>query len=217
MVNVSHRGTSAVNVSHRGTSAVNVSHRGTSVVNVSHWGTSVVNVSHWGTSVVNVSQWGTSVVNVSHGGTSVVNVSHGGTSVVNVSHGGTSVVNVSHWGTSVVNVSHWGTPVVSFLVQLLLGIILLLILTIFHLLMIRPKKNSIFGIHDALGFWYFYQLKVGLSSLSSHKRCHNFIDTPSDKYVHNQDILFLCPFFATLSETLTINLMQFYKNIIWLI
>ena len=50
-----------------------------------------------------------------------------------------------------------------------------------HILsLIRPKKKNIFGIQDPLGLQYLLQLRVGLSFLRYHKKCHNFIDTPSD-------------------------------------
>ena len=48
-----------------------------------------------------------------------------------------------------------------------------------HLLSLtRPKIKSTFGIHDALGLRYRFQLKVNLSPLRSHKRRHKFSDTP---------------------------------------
>ena len=51
-----------------------------------------------------------------------------------------------------------------------------------HILsLIRPEKKSIFGIHDPSGLRNLFQLRVGLSPLRYHKKCHNFIDTPSDK------------------------------------
>ena len=43
--------------------------------------------------------------------------------------------------------------------------------------LIRPKGKNIFGIHDPLGLRYLLQLRVGLSLLRYHKKCHNFIDT----------------------------------------
>ena len=47
-----------------------------------------------------------------------------------------------------------------------------------HLLsLIRPKITSTFGIHDALGLRYLFQLTVNLSPLRSHKRRHNFSDS----------------------------------------
>ena len=45
----------------------------------------------------------------------------------------------------------------------------------------RPVKKSIFGIHNPHGTRYIYQLRVGLSGLKSHKKSHNFSDTPDDK------------------------------------
>ena len=74
--------------------------------------------------------------------------------------------------------------------------------------LIRPKKKNIFGIHDPLGLRYLLQLRVGLSCLRHHKKCHNFIDTPSDKCLCNHGIedtnhfLFSCPFFAAQRATL---------------
>ena len=54
--------------------------------------------------------------------------------------------------------------------------------------LIRLKGKNIFGKHDALGLRYLPQLRVGLSLLRYHKKCHNFIDTPSDKCLCNHDI-----------------------------
>ena len=72
-----------------------------------------------------------------------------------------------------------------------------------HLLsLIRPKIKSTFGIHDALGLRYLFQLRVNLSPLRSHKKRHNFSDTPSETCECNlgiEDIrhfLFECPFYA---------------------
>ena len=42
----------------------------------------------------------------------------------------------------------------------------------------RPEKKSIFNIHD--GIKWIFQIIVGLSSLKSHKKSHNFQDTPDD-------------------------------------
>ena len=73
-----------------------------------------------------------------------------------------------------------------------------------HLLsFFRPKKQCIFGIHDPLGVHYLFQLRVGLSPLRSHKKLHNFMDTPLDICSCNQSIentshfLFECPLYAT--------------------
>ena len=46
--------------------------------------------------------------------------------------------------------------------------------------LIRPKKKNIFGVHDPIGLRYLFQLRVNLSHLRSHKKSHNFIDTPSE-------------------------------------
>ena len=86
--------------------------------------------------------------------------------------------------------------------------------------LIRPKGKNIFGLHDPLGLRYPLQLRVGLSLLRYHKKCHNFIDTPSDECLYNDGIedtnhfLFLCPFFATQRVTLAssvIQILQKYK------
>ena len=80
--------------------------------------------------------------------------------------------------------------------------------------LIRPKGKNIFGIHDPLGLRYLLQLRVGLSLLRYHKKCHNFIDTPSDKCLCNHGIedtnhfLFLCLFFATQRTTLSGSVIQ---------
>ena len=72
-----------------------------------------------------------------------------------------------------------------------------------HLLaFFRPKKRSIFNIHDPWVIRFLFQLRLGLSPLRSHKKRHNFLDTPSDLCLCNTDIedtkhfLFKCPFYA---------------------
>ena len=37
-----------------------------------------------------------------------------------------------------------------------------------------------YNIHDPTGVKWMFQLRVGLSSLKSHKKSHNFADTPND-------------------------------------
>ena len=55
---------------------------------------------------------------------------------------------------------------------------------------------------------YLFQWRVSLSPLRSHKKRHNFIDTPSDKCLCNRGIedskhfLFSCPLFAAQRITL---------------
>ena len=46
--------------------------------------------------------------------------------------------------------------------------------------LIRPPKKTIFGIHDPFGIKILFQLRLGLSSLKSHKKRHKFLDTPSE-------------------------------------
>ena len=88
-----------------------------------------------------------------------------------------------------------------------------------HILsLIRPKKKNIFDIHDPLGLRYLLQLRVGLSFLRYHKKCHNFIDTPSDISLCNRGIedtnhfLFLCPFFALQRATLASSVIQILQK-----
>ena len=66
----------------------------------------------------------------------------------------------------------------------------------------RPKPKRIFGIHDPTGVRYLFQLRLGLSPLRSHKKRHNFLDTPSDDCLcktgkeTTEHFLFTCPFYA---------------------
>ena len=81
--------------------------------------------------------------------------------------------------------------------------------------LIRPKAKSIFGIHDPLGLRYLLQLRVNLSPLRSHKRRHNFTDTPSETCHCNQDhFLFSCHFYANQSASLAISVIGIRKSII---
>ena len=67
----------------------------------------------------------------------------------------------------------------------------------------RPKKRSIFSVHDPTGIRFLFQLRLGLSPLRSHKRRHKFDDTPSDVCLckigveDTKHFLFRCPFHAT--------------------
>ena len=50
-----------------------------------------------------------------------------------------------------------------------------------HLLsLFRPAQKSIFNVYDPSGTKFIYQLRLGLSKLRSHKKNHNFADTPTD-------------------------------------
>ena len=80
--------------------------------------------------------------------------------------------------------------------------------------------KSIFGIHDPLGLRYLFQLRVSLSPLRSHKRQHNFMDTPSEICLCNRGIedtshfLFSCLFYATQRTILAasvISILQKYN------
>ena len=88
-----------------------------------------------------------------------------------------------------------------------------------HLLfLIRPKIKSTFGIHYALGLRYLFQLRVNLSPLRSHKRRHNFSDTPSETcecnlgIEDNRHFLFECPFYAIQRVTLVVNVIDILQR-----
>ena len=55
---------------------------------------------------------------------------------------------------------------------------------------IKPKKTNNFGISSKMDLKHIYQLRVGLSVLSMHKRLHNFADTADA----------LCPFMDGLED-----------------
>ena len=80
--------------------------------------------------------------------------------------------------------------------------------------LIRPKGKHIFGIHDPLGLRYLIQLRVGLSFLRCHNKCHNFIANPSENCLCNNGIedtshfSFSCPFFAAQRATLASSAIQ---------
>ena len=66
----------------------------------------------------------------------------------------------------------------------------------------RPKRKSIFNIHDPTGIRCIFQLRVGLSPLRQHKVRHMFADTPTDSCscgIGTEDtkhFLFSCPLYA---------------------
>ena len=59
---------------------------------------------------------------------------------------------------------------------------------------------------------------MGLSCLRYHNKCHNFIDTPSDKCLCNHGTedtyhyIFLCPFFAAQRATLASSVIQILQK-----
>ena len=75
----------------------------------------------------------------------------------------------------------------------------------------RPKGKIIFNIYDPKGIKYLFQLRLGLSSLRSHKNNHNFLDTPSSSCLCKTGIedtyhfLFKCPFDASHRAVLAAN------------
>ena len=78
-----------------------------------------------------------------------------------------------------------------------------------HILsLIRPVRKAVFGIHDPMHIRHIFQLRVGLSHLRSHKKHHNFVDTPTDKCLCKQGVedtrhfLLHCPFYAIHREKL---------------
>ena len=82
-------------------------------------------------------------------------------------------------------------------------------------------KKSIFSIHNYNGIKWIFQLRVGLSPLKSHKKRHEFPDTPNDECActlseTTQHFLLKCPIynvhrlilFQTLNPILLANGLQ---------
>ena len=73
---------------------------------------------------------------------------------------------------------------------------------------IKPEAHSIFKIHDPDNVKYLFQLRVGLSLLKSHKKNHNFRDTPNDDChcgagtESTEHFLLICPLFTRQREDL---------------
>ena len=88
-----------------------------------------------------------------------------------------------------------------------------------HILsLIRPKIKSTFGVHDPLGLPYLFQLRVNLSPLRSHKRHHNFADTPSEICECDQGVectrhfIFECPRYANHRATLAVSVIDILQR-----
>ena len=86
---------------------------------------------------------------------------------------------------------------------------------------IKPHQaQSIFKIHDPENLKFVYQLRVGLSQLKSHKKNHNFQDTPTDicqcgtGMETTEHFLITCPNYVRQRETLisTMNPVLNSKN-----
>ena len=94
----------------------------------------------------------------------------------------------------------------------------------------RPKKRDIFGVHDPAGLRCLFQLRVGLSPLRSHKKRHNFADTPEnclcDEGIEDtHHFLLFCPLYTTqrttliasVNEILLMNNLPVFENSIHLL
>ena len=87
--------------------------------------------------------------------------------------------------------------------------------------LIRPEKRSTYNVLNLLHLRHLFQLRVGLSHLRSHKKRHNFIDTPSDICLCKNGVedtrhfLLYCPFYKTHRATLVacVNEILHRKNL----
>ena len=74
--------------------------------------------------------------------------------------------------------------------------------------LIRPLPKDVFDVFNPSFLRYLFQLRLGLSRLRHHKKCHNFVDTPSDLCLCKNGIedtrhyLLTCPFYANPREVL---------------
>ena len=81
----------------------------------------------------------------------------------------------------------------------------------------RPAIRPTFNIHNSQ-LRYIFQLRVGLSSLRSHKKRHNFADTPSDKCLCKKGVedtyhfLIKCPFYTSHRNVLFAYLETILRN-----
>ena len=75
--------------------------------------------------------------------------------------------------------------------------------------LIRPEKKSMFKIFDPLNLRCLCQLRMRLSPLVSHKKRHNFTDTPSEiclcgnRVEDTAHFILFCPLFANQRTHLT--------------
>ena len=75
----------------------------------------------------------------------------------------------------------------------------------------RPSLKSVFGVHDPEGVKRLFQLRLGLSPLRSHKKRHNFADTPSDICLcktgaeTTEHFFMKCPFYDSIRLILARN------------
>ena len=78
---------------------------------------------------------------------------------------------------------------------------------------IKPPVKSIYKIFNPFGISSIIQLRVGLSPLKSHKKRHNFLDTPDERCICNTDnentehFLLKCPLYRMQRENLITTVM----------
>ena len=68
----------------------------------------------------------------------------------------------------------------------------------------------------ALGLRYLFQLRVNLCPLRSHKRRHNFSDTPCECNLGIEDtchFLFKCPYYAIQRGTLAVDVIDILQRV----
>ena len=81
----------------------------------------------------------------------------------------------------------------------------------------RPVAKPIFDIHNP-HLRYIFQLRVGLSHLRQHKKCHKFADTLSDKCFCKNGVedtphfLITCPFYSTHREVMFTSVETLLQN-----
>ena len=92
--------------------------------------------------------------------------------------------------------------------------------------LVRPRQKTLYGVHDSSGVKFIFQLRIGLSILKSHKKRHNFVDTPDDQCdclrgkEDTSHFLFSCPLYAaprtellnSVSNVLIMNNLQHLSN-----
>ena len=82
----------------------------------------------------------------------------------------------------------------------------------------RPEFKHMLGLHDPIGLQYLFQLRLSLSPSRNHKKCHGFIDTPSDICHYNQSIentsrfIFSCPSYVNERATLMTSVNEILRK-----
>ena len=83
------------------------------------------------------------------------------------------------------------------------------------LAMIRPKKNSVYGINDIVGVRHLPKLRLNFSGLNAHRFRHNFdcLDPVCLCGIANEDsehFLLHCPLFEEARRNLLVSLSDIY-------